>query len=97
MKRGRFALGVLGPVAMCPASAGAAVSTFSYTGGEQTYVVPSGQTAGAIVATGAAGGGPVSGLTGGRGAVVSGRLRVIPGEVLYIEVGGPGGPASRWL
>ena len=91
MNRGRILLVALLVGGAWPAAAMADNSTFSYTGGEQTFVVPLGRTAVQIVATGAAGGGPLSGLTGGRGAVVSGLLKVMPGEVLYVEVGGTGG------
>ena len=92
LKRGRFVLGVLAAVALCTASAAAQASTFSYTGGEQKFVVPAGDTAVEVVATGAQGGGPVSCcLQAGSGAVVSGVLKVTPGEALYVEVGGTGG------
>ena len=95
-KRGCFVLGVLAAVALCTASAAAQASTFSYTGGEQTFVVPAGDTAIEVVATGARGGGPVSCcLQAGSGAVVSGVLKVTPGQVLYVEVGGTGGLPAR--
>ncbi len=66
---------------------------FTYTGGEQKFVVPPGYTAVDVVATGAPGGTPTNppGASGGRGAVVSGTLSVKPNEVLYVEVGGVGG------
>jgi Glycine rich protein len=63
-------------------------TTFSYTGAEQTFTVPAGVTSVHVVATGAVGGTPEEGGTGGRGAVVSGDLSVTPGEALYAEVGG---------
>jgi hypothetical protein len=66
------------------------VATFSFTGGEQTYTVPAGLNAVTIVATGAAGGGPSSGLAAGRGAIVSAVVPVTPGEVIYVDVGGIG-------
>ena len=69
----------------------AQVTVFSYSGGEQTYAVPVGVAEVSIAATGAAGGGPTTGLTAGSGAVVSGMVSVTPGEVLYVEVGGVGG------
>ncbi len=67
------------------------VTTFNFTGGEQTYTVPPGLDAVTIVATGARGGGPLTVLAAGRGAVASGIVAVTPGEVLYVEVGGIGG------
>ena len=69
---------------------------FSYTGSEQTFLVPAGVTSIDVVATGAAGGSgstPASGGTGGTGGEgeqVSGTLAVIPGNTLYVEVGGVG-------
>src|SRR5262249_45247531 len=78
--------------------------TFTYTGGEQTFTVPPGVFSVHVVAIGAAGGNasPNSGGTppggaGGAGAKVSGGLTVMPGEFLYVEVGGRGGegPSNR--
>jgi hypothetical protein len=72
--------------------------TFSSTGAEQCYVVPSGVTELGVVAVGAPGNNgytngadvvPAAGL-GADGAQVSGDLAVTPGEVLYVEVGGTG-------
>ena len=74
-----------------PGSAGASTTTFSYTGGEQSYTVPAGVNSVSIVAIGAPGGAGQTGLPGGRGATVSGVVNVMPGETLYVEVGGTGG------
>ena len=94
MNQRRCFVGVLGAVAMYPASA--AGDVFSYTGGEQTFVVPRSVHAVDVVATGAQGGGPVTCcLAAGRGAVVSGTVRVTPGEVLFVEVGGTGGQPGQ--
>jgi hypothetical protein len=63
---------------------------FSYTGNEQSYVVPAGATYVHVVVVGAPGG-PV-GYHGGLGAVVSADLPIPPGQTaLYVEVGGTGG------
>jgi hypothetical protein len=68
-----------------------ASTTFSYTGAEQTYTVPSNADAVYVVATGGAGGGPAIGLTGGRGAIAAGFVGpVSPGDTLYVNVGGVG-------
>jgi hypothetical protein len=92
MHRARFFLTVSIAAALWPATAGASVTTFSYTGGEQTYTVPAGVSGLSVTAIGARGGGPVSCcLAAGRGAVVSGVVSVTPGQVLYVEVGGSGG------
>src|SRR5437588_8524627 len=74
-------------------------TTFGYTSGEQTYTVPAGVTSVRLTATGAPGGagapGPnIPGVAGGLGALVTGDLAVTPGEVLYVEIGGPGGDGN---
>jgi hypothetical protein len=58
----------------------ATVDTFSYTGAEQTLVVPAGVTSIDVDVQGAAGG-----TNGGR---AQGALATTPGETLYIYVGG---------
>ena len=69
--------------------------SFSYTGSEQTYVVPSGVSSLHVVAVGAPGGsGYWNAGAGGHGAIVSGDLAVTPGETLYVEVGGPAATAG---
>ena len=67
--------------------------TLSYTGGEQTYAVPSGITALEVTATGGSGGNGAN-STGGPAAVTTGDIAVTPAEVLYIEVGGAGGAGN---
>jgi len=64
--------------------------TFNYTGGLQTWVVPSGVTSVTIQAWGAQGG-SASGGTPGYGGYSTGTLAVTPGQTLYIYVGGQGG------
>ena len=79
--------------------------TFSYTGAEQTFQVPTGVTSISIVADGAAGGGFANGgplreqvkhpkKNHGRKAGLGGRtdaaISVTPGETLYVFVGGEG-------
>lgn len=65
---------------------------FAFTGGEQTYTVPPGVASVRITAVGGAGGSPSpgGGLSGGRGAVVSGIVPVTAGQVLFVYVGGSG-------
>jgi Glycine rich protein len=92
MDRGRFFLAVLIVALLWPAGAGASMTAFSYSGGEQMYAVPAGVQSLWIKAIGAPGGRPRKfGFAPGRGAVVSGIVDVTPGQVLYVEVGGPGG------
>jgi glycine rich protein len=74
-------------------------TSFGYTGAEQSYTVPAGVTSVRVSATGAPGGagapGPTRpGVVGGLGARVTGDLAVTPGEILYVEVGGPGTDGS---
>ena len=66
--------------------------TFKYTGKEQTFAVPAGVTSIAVVvARGAAGGGVGNYRSrSGLGGRVYGVLPVIPGETLYVFVGGAG-------
>src|SRR5436305_8806569 len=70
---------------------------YSFTGSEQTFVVPGSVGLINVVAIGAAGGNgstPVSGGTGGtggQGEMVSASVQVNPRSTLYVEVGGAGG------
>jgi glycine rich protein len=89
-----LALGCL--AAAAPTSALAATQVFGYTGGEQTYVVGPDVHSLHVVAVGAPGGegsddppNQLGGL-GGFGARLEGNLAVTPGQVLFVEVGGPG-------
>jgi hypothetical protein len=61
-------------------------STFNYTGGVQTFVVPSGVFAITFDVQGAQGG-IYSTAQGGLGGRVTGTLQVTPGEILNIYVG----------
>ena len=72
------------------APAAALGQVFSYTGTEQTYVVPAGVTQVHVVVDGASGG-FVASVGGGLGAEVSADLPIPAGQtVLYVEVGGTG-------
>ena len=79
-------------VSVIPAS----THNFGYTGGYQTFVVPSDITSVTLEVWGAQGGSggcysdcPTAG-TGGKGGYSKGTLAVTPGETLYIYVGGAG-------
>jgi len=80
----------------------AQVTTFDYTGAEQTYVVPAGVTLINIEAFGAEGGTSDNDagtcIIGGLGGTAEGDLTVTPGETLYIYVGGEGfhGNVGGW-
>ncbi len=65
------------------------VTTFSYTGGMQTYVVPPGVTSLEMELYGAAGYGNL-----GQGGRCQAELAVTPGETLNIYVGGAGAATS---
>ena len=64
--------------------------TFSYTGSEQTFLVPGACAAVSIEVWGAEGNGGSGGATGGKGGHAAGDLTVTPGETLYLHVGGKG-------
>ncbi len=73
----------------------AAATTFSYTGGVQTFVVPAGVTKLTVEAYGAEGGADGA-VAGGKGGEVKGEVTVTPGSTVYVYVGGKGtdGPGS---
>lgn len=81
----------LGALAVLPgtASAGVASQTFSYTGRQQVFTVPSGVSAVSVTAIGSAGA-PSGGVAGGEADEVTGTIAVAPGSTLYVEVGGVG-------
>ena len=87
---GRLLVACVGAAVLVPVAA-AQAATFTYTGGEQTYQVPSGVWTLRVSLTGAPGGGPSTGLTGGRAGVVSATVPVVPRQLLFVEVGGAGG------
>jgi hypothetical protein len=70
--------------------------TFNYTGTQQIFVVPSGVNSVNIAAYGAEGGTNRTDSTntscrnGGQGGYATGTLNVIPGDTLFIYVGGRG-------
>jgi hypothetical protein len=75
-------------------SAQAVTRTFTFTGAEQTFVVPGGVTSVQVVVIGGSGGEGGAGVLGGAAARVTGTLSVTPGQTLYVEVGGTGQAAS---
>lgn len=74
-------------------TASAQSTVFSYTPGVQTYTVPANVYSVNVIADGARGGdntaGTSQGANGGRSVV---DLNVTPGQILYVYVGGAGGP-----
>jgi hypothetical protein len=78
-------------VATAPAQA--VTEKFSFTGTEQTFVVPSGVHNLQVHLVGGHGG--AGGSAGGAAADVLGSLQVQPGDTLYLEVGGDGEAAGE--
>ncbi|HEY5153345.1 MAG TPA: hypothetical protein VIJ47_01335, partial [Acidimicrobiales bacterium] len=74
----------------CATVAGVVTCTFAYNGTDgtdgttQTWLVPAGVTQILVTADGAQGGGP----TGGLGGEARSSVAVIPGETLWVNVGG---------
>src|ERR1035437_10378568 len=96
-------LGALCATMLVASPAGATAATrlasYSSTGGEQTYTVPTGVTSVSVIAVGAPGGAGGNGSPSGRGSgeqvsailsVCATGCDVTPSETLYIEVGGIG-------
>lgn len=83
----------LGWALIATAPAQAVTEKFEYTGGEQSFVVPSGVHFLSVRLVGGSGG--EGGGAGGAAAEVFGSLEVEPGETLYVEVGGNGEDAGE--
>ena len=84
---------VVSGLAMPVAMAQAGTETFTYTGAEQTFTVPEGDYFVGVRAIGGSGGGTGRGelgALGGAPAEGEGNVRVVPGDTLYVEVGGKG-------
>jgi hypothetical protein len=71
--------------------------SFSFTGAEQQFVAPAGVSSVQVALVGGHGGSGAAPefsseiAPGGMGSITTGMLAVTPGEVLFVEVGGPGG------
>jgi uncharacterized repeat protein (TIGR01451 family) len=82
---------VMAGVTIAPSALASTTTTFTSTGGEQTYSVPAGATAVTITAVGAPGGSSWNGVHGGKGAKVTATVPLPAGTTtLYVEVGGAG-------
>lgn len=69
--------------------------TYGYTGAIQQFIVPNRVTSIQVNAIGAKGGTGKNGQAGGAGANITTTLNVVPGQILYIVVGGfPGQSAT---
>jgi hypothetical protein len=80
------AIGSILAVTVSPAQA--ATATFGYTGGEQAFLIPNGNSTVHVLVVGGSGG--EGGALGGAAAEVAADLHVTPGQILYVEVGGTG-------
>ncbi|WP_433293700.1 Ig-like domain repeat protein [Pseudonocardia sp. CA-142604] len=84
---GTAAAAVLPPE--CSQTGPTVTCTYTFTGAEQSFTVPSGTTSVQVSAIGAAGAPSYGGASGGRGAQVTGTLTGLTADqVLYVEVGG---------
>lgn len=101
-------IGILTTLAFALGASGASAdecatgtASFSFAGAEECYEVGPGVTALDVVAVGAPGGTGATwpslgaGGIGAKGARVSGTVAVVPGQVLYVRVGGAGA-AGAW-
>jgi hypothetical protein len=77
------------------AQAATTTKTFSFTGSEQSFVVPDGVTSIHVVAVGGKGGTGTASTGGGFGAVASADIPIGPGTTLYIAVAGNGSNGSN--
>jgi hypothetical protein len=88
-----------GLAAASPAVAATATATYS-TAGETPFIVPAGVTSVTAALTGAGGGAgrdpafTFDDAPGGAGGTARATVAVAPGEVLFVEVGGSGGPGT---
>jgi len=87
-----FAASMIAGAGVASATSPSCEQAFSYTGAEQSCVVPPGVTSLPISAVGAAGGSATdcNDDLGAPGGAATGTLPVTSGETLYIEVGGQG-------
>ena len=69
---------------------------FSYTGKVQNVSTPARAYSASIQITGASGGNDGN-YQGGRGGVVTATIKTIPGQTLFIYVGGVGGSRSSGI
>lgn len=68
------------------------ITTYEYTGGMQTFIVPASATSISceLIAAGAGGSSPCCAHIPGNGSKITTTMAVTPGETLYIFVGGSG-------
>ncbi len=91
---GVAALGLAGSAQALPANCSESgltvLCTFSYTGGAQSFTVPTGVSSVTVDALGAQGG--AANVSGGLGGETEAPVSVSAGDVLDVLVGGQGGP-----
>gem|GEM_PF-279163 len=69
-------------------------TTFNYTGAPQYWTVPACVTSIQVTCAGAQGGGNTGNSPGGKGAIMTGTISVVAGQVIQINVGGQGMPIN---
>ena len=89
MRRTVPALVAVIPLLFAPAALGGE-ETFTHTGAPQTWIVPEHVASATIDAYGAEGGGSACGDQGGLGGHAVATVSVVPGNTLYVMVGGMG-------
>ncbi|MGY1905459.1 pentapeptide repeat-containing protein, partial [Modestobacter sp. SYSU DS0903] len=75
----------------CQRDAATVTCTYSFTGGEQVFVVPAGVSLLDVTAIGGTGGRALGASSAARPVRVAGELPVQPGQTLVVSVGGDGG------
>ncbi len=91
LHRGGVALGVAAALAAPSAAAATTTTTTFSMPSEHAFVVPPGVTSLQLSLVGGHGGDSSTGALGGAAATEMATLAVLPGEILYAEVGGNGG------
>lgn len=82
-------------LAVAPAAIADTTSqTFTSTGAEQVFTVPAAVTSVDVLLVGGNGARGSSGASGGTPSTDQGTIATTPGEQLYVEVGGDGGPPT---
>jgi hypothetical protein len=80
----------------CATNGGVTVCTFTFSGAEQVFTVPSSVTSVGVLAIGGDGQGTGGTGTGGRGEIVSTVIPTTPGQSLFVEVGGSGAASGAF-
>ena len=91
MNKNYFKSSLIASAMLLPALSFSQTTDFSYTGGQQFYVVPACVTQVGLTTYGASGTDATIGGTGGLGGMTYGVMDVTPGDTLFVFVGGEAG------